>query len=137
MDFWKVSSTKEEEVGAALKHPHVPEWCDKPTPNKHSLAVHQGRWCSGDCKTELQCSGKGQIADNMAQAAKRDTAASEQTILLGTLPLENVASFVYVDGLLMSSGDTEEEMEWRIGIAQGAFNQLGSNTPPTTQSPKV
>lgn len=42
---------------------------------------------------------------------RETTAASGQTILLGTLPLENVASFVYVRGLLMSSGDTEEEME--------------------------
>ena len=68
----QVSNTKEAEVEAALKHPHVCDRCGKPYPNKHSLAVHQGRWCSGDRETELQRSRKGQIADKIVQASKRE-----------------------------------------------------------------
>ena len=115
----QVTFTKEAEVEATLKHPHVCERCGKSYPNKHYLAVHQGRWCTGDRARMLE---KG--TDHRQGCPSNQERASEQPILLGSLPLENVGFFVYVGGLLMSHGGTEEEVEQRIGLAQGAVNQL-------------
>ena len=81
------------------------------------------RWCDGGC---TQHSRLGTLTDKAVETAKRR--AAEATLgkvqIEKNVLLDNVYSFEYLGGRLQCDGDDEDDVRYRMDIAQAAFASL-------------
>ena len=73
-------------------------------PKKHSLSVHQGRWCKKR-KNAKKPSRKGTVADCLVKRVKIEHQNTLERVYIGNEELENVYSFTYLGAELTCDGD--------------------------------
>ena len=120
----RVSHTTELEAEqhTSKKKEFVCPICDKVFDTARGLSIHKTRWCTGDKFTRARLHQRLDFA--VKQAKREELVKHEPQIQLSGKAIENVHSFVYVGGLIMSYGGSLDDIDRRIALAQTAFNQL-------------
>jgi hypothetical protein len=117
----RTGKTTENDVDTITNTVKCPR-CERPFANKHGLAIHVSRWCTGRRDDR---SRSGQLLDKVVKQQKRGaTAAAIPPIYVGNDQVRFAASTVYLGSCHFSHGGSDEEVSRRISLAKGAFASI-------------
>jgi hypothetical protein len=120
----RIAATTEVEAQAVGKHQCAV--CGRAFPTKMGVSCHK-RHCLGSPEAEMlhPKTRRNQKASTIVVHAKREAdVAKMSTVVLDGKTLPNVYHFKYLGATFACHGGCEEEIEIRIGKAQGTFRSL-------------
>ena len=95
-------------------------------PTRHSLRVHEGRWCG----RKKNRSRTGSLADKAVQRAKRKAEEEKRPlVVINGEPIENVYTFDYFGSQQQCDGEDNVDVHHRMNIAQATFSSLSRIWP--------